>query len=53
MKNSGNNWRLSPHWPYNDGTVKYEGQIYITERLRGILDALDWAFDEGVEDEPL
>lgn len=33
------------------GTVEYQGKTYYNvERLRGMLDALDWALDEDAED---
>lgn len=40
---------------YNDGSLEVKGdsRIYGTERLRGILDALDWVLDEDIDEEPL
>lgn len=40
---------------YEGGTVEVKGdsRIYNLERLRGLLDALDWVLDEDLDEEPL
>jgi hypothetical protein len=36
--------------PHKDGSVEFEGKVYDVEHLRGIVDALDWVTNEGLDD---
>lgn len=39
--------------PVHPGVLEYKGKIYDLGELRGVRDALDWALDEDVEDDPV